>query len=119
MNNERDAQRNCRETASKYIDAGDPLGWFEALYFRAATDTSIIPWAGLAPNPNVVEWLDHQGSNLSGLVRNPVKVGSGLGDDAGEVEIFQRHGFVQILFEDYLENEAPPVRRIRVTYRRE
>ena len=38
----------AREMASKYISAGDPLGWFEALYARAAADISIIPWADLA-----------------------------------------------------------------------
>lgn len=68
----------AREIAHKHLDVGDPLGWFEDLYSRAGEDTSIIPWADLMPNPNLVGWLNQRGSAASGLA---LKVGSGLGDD--------------------------------------
>jgi hypothetical protein len=39
-----------------------------------------IPWADLAPNPSLVEWLDTHA--VSGRA---LKVGAGLGDDAEEL----------------------------------
>jgi SAM-dependent methyltransferase len=72
----------AREIAQKYIDSGDPLGWFEELYSYANQDPSIIPWVELAPNPNLVEWLNRTGTAGPGRA---LKVGSGLGDDAEEL----------------------------------
>lgn len=72
----------AREIAHNHLKVGDPLGWFEDLYSQAGKDTSIIPWADLTPNPNLVAWLERQGSAGSGLA---LKVGSGLGDDAEEL----------------------------------
>jgi hypothetical protein len=72
----------AREIAHRHLDAGDPLGWFEALYAQAGDDTSIIPWADLKPNPNLIEWLNQYCPGGSGLA---LKVGSGLGDDAEEL----------------------------------
>ena len=71
----------AREIAHEHLKKGDPLGWFEALYSVAGEDFTIIPWADLLPNPNLVEWLDQRGL-FSGLA---LKVGSGLGDDAEEL----------------------------------
>lgn len=45
----------AREIARKHLEVGDPLGWFEDLYSQAGEDTSIIPWADMMPNPNVVD----------------------------------------------------------------
>lgn len=72
----------AREIAHKHLVAGDPLGWFEDLYSIAGEDTSIIPWADLSPNPNLVDWLNQRDPGASGLA---LKVGSGLGDDAEEL----------------------------------
>ncbi len=83
----------AREIAHEHLDAGDPLGWFEDLYSQAGEDTSVIPWADLAPNPNLVEWLDRQGPASSGLA---LKVGSGLGDDAEELA---RRGYETTAFD--------------------
>ena len=83
----------AREIARKHLEAGDPLGWFEDLYSQAGDDTSIIPWADLAPNPNLIEWLDHHGPVFSGKA---LKVGSGLGDDAEELAC---RGFDTIAFD--------------------
>jgi Methyltransferase domain len=59
------------------------LGWFEVLYSRAGQDASTIPWADLAPNPNLVAWFEK--NKLDGAGRTAIKVGCGLGDDAEEL----------------------------------
>jgi hypothetical protein len=68
----------ARKLAKEYVAAGDPLGWFEALY--AEGDPSKIPWADLKVNPNFEEWLVRK--NLQGEGKRTLKVGCGLGDDA-------------------------------------
>jgi 2-polyprenyl-3-methyl-5-hydroxy-6-metoxy-1,4-benzoquinol methylase len=83
----------AREIAHKHLDSGDPLGWFEDLYSQADEESSIIPWAELEPNPNLIDWLDQHGSANSGLA---IKVGSGLGDDAEELA---RRGFETTAFD--------------------
>ncbi|MBY5163322.1 methyltransferase domain-containing protein [Nitriliruptoria bacterium AS10] len=57
--------------------------WFEPLYRDAAGDPSAVPWAGLAPHPHVVGWLDQPGLDVTGV--DAVVVGCGLGDDAVEL----------------------------------
>jgi hypothetical protein len=91
MNEEHRA--TAREIAHKHLDMGDPLGWFENLYSQAGEDISIIPWADLKPNPNLVDWLDQQEPTAFGLA---LKVGSGLGDDAEELV---RRGFITTAFD--------------------
>jgi len=84
----------AREIAHRHLAAGDALGWFEELYARAKGDASIIPWADLTPNPNLVSWLDeHQ---IVGTSRTALKVGCGLGDDAEELA---RRGFSTTAFD--------------------
>jgi SAM-dependent methyltransferase len=83
----------ARKIARKHLESGDPLGWFEDLYRLAGEDTSIIPWAELKPNPNLVEWLNQQWVCNSGLA---LKVGCGLGDDAEELA---RRGLKTIAFD--------------------
>lgn len=36
-----------------------------------------------------------------------------------ELSLFKDHGLKELIFEDYLDSEKPPVRRFRVTYRKE
>jgi SAM-dependent methyltransferase len=84
----------ARDLVQRHLASGDALGWFEALYARAAGDASIIPWADLMPNPNVVTWLDqHQ---IAGAGRKALKIGCGLGDDAEELA---RRGFSTTAFD--------------------
>ncbi len=83
----------ARDIAQRHLEADDPLGWFEDLYSQAIEDTSIVPWADLKPNPNLVEWLNQHRSVCSGPA---LKVGSGLGDDAEEMA---RRGFDTIAFD--------------------
>jgi len=83
----------AREIAHKHLDSGDPLGWFEDLYAQADEKLSIIPWADLEPNPNLIDWLNQNGTANSGLAIN---IGSGLGDDAEELS---RRGFKTTAFD--------------------
>jgi hypothetical protein len=53
-----DQRTTAREIAYKHLKAGDPLSWFEDLYSRAGDDRSIIPWADLTPNPNLIDWFE-------------------------------------------------------------
>lgn len=84
----------AREIASHHLAHGDSLGWFEELYAGANGDASIIPWADLRPNPNLVAWLDT--SNTDGHGKNALKIGCGLGDDAEELA---RRGFETTAFD--------------------
>jgi uncharacterized protein YndB with AHSA1/START domain len=56
--------------------------WFEELYARSADDPERIPWARLAPRPELIKWLDRHppAPGTPALV-----VASGLGDDAEEL----------------------------------
>ena len=83
----------AREIAHKHLDSGDLLGWFEDLYSLADEESSIIPWADLKPNPNLIDCLNQNGDAHSGLAIN---IGSGLGDDAEELS---RYGFKTTAFD--------------------
>jgi SAM-dependent methyltransferase len=86
-------RKKARRLAQAYIDRGDPMGWFEALYVTAKGDPSRISWADLAANPNLVEWLD--GHPVDGR-RRTVTIGCGLGDDAEELA---RRGWDVVAFD--------------------
>lgn len=86
-------KKKARELAREHLEAGDPLGWFEELYSRAGADASMIPWADLEANPNLVRWLDR---NLPDHPGRALIVGSGLGDDAQELA---RRGVVTTAFD--------------------
>lgn len=87
-------RKAAREIAGRFLQKGDALGWFEELYSQADGDPSIIPWADLEPNPNLVEWLDAQ--RAAGNGSRALKIGCGLGDDAEELN---RRGFVTTAFD--------------------
>jgi hypothetical protein len=57
----------AQEIANRYLSKGDAFGWFEELYTQANGDASIVPWADLMPNPNLVTWLDNHGITGAGL----------------------------------------------------
>lgn len=75
------ADRNpVRRLANESIARGDATGWFETLYQEAEGRWDRIPWADLAPNPHLLEWLDSPaGGEGRGVC---LVVGCGLGDDA-------------------------------------
>ncbi len=68
--------------AEEYFKKKDPLGWFEAVYAEANGDELAIPWAHLAANPHLVEWLER---NPQSPGKKALVVGCGLGDDAEEL----------------------------------
>ncbi len=68
--------------------------WFEQVYSDANGDLSRIPWADLAPNPLLIEWLEQAAPDASG--KTAVVVGCGLGDDAEELA---RRGFTVTAFD--------------------
>ena len=84
----------AREMAQRHLAAEDPMGWFEVLYATADDNPSIIPWADLAPNPNLVQWMNKHG--LAGAGRKALTIGCGLGDDAEELS---RRGFETTAFD--------------------
>lgn len=83
----------ARKIAYKHLKAGDPLSWFEDLYSQAGDDASIIPWADLTPNPNLIDWFKRNDCAVYGKA---LKVGCGLGDDAEELA---RRGFETTAFD--------------------
>jgi SAM-dependent methyltransferase len=74
---------DVRALVDEHLGAGDPTGWFEALYAGAGDDADVVPWAGSAPHPYVTDWLDAPVATPPG--RRAVVVGCGLGDDAAEL----------------------------------
>jgi SAM-dependent methyltransferase len=96
----------ARRLAADSIARGDDVGWFEQLYAAAEAGTAAVPWADLAPNPNMVAAL----ADLSGLPypaglpelhmqprrERAVVVGCGLGDDA---EYVASLGFETVAFD--------------------
>lgn len=89
-----EARRKAGDLARESLAAGDPVGWFEALYAQARGDTGAISWADLAPNPNLTAWLDRE--KIEGRGRRALKIGCGLGDDAEEL---RRRGFLVTAFD--------------------
>ncbi len=71
----------ARTLARESIAKGDSVGWFERLYAEAARGNALVPWADLAPNPHVVEWLTRADPPRGRVL----DVGCGLGDTAEEL----------------------------------
>jgi hypothetical protein len=71
------------ELAAEYCAKGDPTGWFEQLYREAEEGAVRIPWADLAPNPNLIEfWAGHP---IASAGKQALTIGCGLGDDAEQL----------------------------------
>jgi SAM-dependent methyltransferase len=83
-----------RRLATESIARGDATGWFEELYQRAGGSWDRIPWADLAPNPYLIEWLATGEADDCG--RACLVVGCGLGDDA---EALAARGFDVVAFD--------------------
>lgn len=82
----------ARTLARESIGQGDAVGWFERLYAEAAQGEAVVPWADLAANPHVVEWLEREAPQA----RRVLDVGAGLGDTAEELS---RRGFEVVAFD--------------------
>lgn len=82
----------ARALARESLARGDAVGWFERLYAEADRGDAVVPWADLAPNPHVVEWLEREAPAPG----RALDVGCGLGDTA---EDLARRGFEVIAFD--------------------
>lgn len=89
-----DNRARARELAAEYVAKGDPTGWFEQLYREAERGAARIPWADLAPNPNLIEfWKQHP---VSSGGKQALTIGCGLGDDAEQLAAW---GFATTAFD--------------------
>ncbi len=75
-----DKRARTREIAAQFLERGDPLGWFDALYKESVGDTEKIPWADMETNRFFKAWAES--TDLKGDGRTALVVGCGLGDDA-------------------------------------
>lgn len=82
-----ESRRRAKKLAMESLARGEPSGWFETFYREAAGDAAAIPWADLAPNPHLLQWLDRQPARGAPIPRGgrALVVGCGLGDDAAEL----------------------------------
>ena len=118
----------ARRYAQEALAAGDPTGWFERLYDAAERGEATVPWAELRPNPHLLTWAASRG--VRGAGEAALVVGCGLGDDAEalagmgfSVSAFDVAGTAiarcRARFPDSpvrLDDERPPVRRLRAEY---
>lgn len=71
------------------------MAWFEELYAQVeSSGLTVVPWADLEPNPNLLAWLDRE--QVDGAGKSALVVGCGLGDDAEELS---RRGFQVTAFD--------------------
>jgi len=75
-----DPRARARELAAEALAAGQPNAWFEQLYAEAAAGRAVVPWADLAPNPELAQWPGLAGPAHPG--QRALVVGAGYGDDA-------------------------------------
>lgn len=92
--NKNEGRRQAMQLAQQHRDNGDFLNWFEQLYASAQNDANAIPWADLAPNPQLVDWINEH--VLQGADKTAVVIGCGLGDDA---ELLAERGFAVTAFD--------------------
>lgn len=87
-------RQRAQQLASEFLARADATGWFEALYAEAGNNCAAVPWADLAPNPNLVDWSRNQ--NLAGGGKTALVIGCGYGDDA---EFLAKLGFHVVAFD--------------------
>lgn len=88
------SRHRAQQLAAEFLARSDANGWFEALYAEAGNDYAVVPWADLAPNPNLVEWSIAQ--ELKGVGKTALVIGCGYGDDA---EFLAELGFAVVAFD--------------------
>jgi SAM-dependent methyltransferase len=69
-----------RELQAAFERRGDAVGWFEALYQEGLANPDLIPWARMAPRPELESWYQRTRPALQD--RTCLVIGCGLGDDA-------------------------------------
>ena len=76
-----ESEREDIISRAKSVVNDEPIGWFDQLYGMANRDPAIIPWARMAPNQIMMNWVEENCSLGNALV-----IGCGLGDDAVGLE---------------------------------
>ena len=121
------ARAKARQLAQEFAQRGDATGWFEELYTQAQGNEQAIHWADMEVNPNLVEWLDRRNIQGKGKLALVLCRGRSAEEPPGnlpwplsteELDVFKGAGLLQVHFEDYFDQEGPPVRRFRVEYQR-
>lgn len=77
------------------IDTGEHSDFFKEVYTEAGDDPARVPWADLAPKPQLTDWLEAH----PGMGRRAVDIACGLGDNA---EAIAMAGYETLAF-DYSE----------------
>ena len=73
---------------------GEVSGWFEPVYEQAAGEEEAVPWARMSAHPVFLAWLEQ--NQPTGLGKNALVIGCGLGDDAEELS---KHDFAVSAFD--------------------
>lgn len=91
-------QEDVAAIVRRSLRAGDPTGWFDALYAAADGDTAAVPWQRGSLHPHVAGWLREALDDGAGPADlSPcLVVGAGLGDDAAALA---RMGLVVTAFD--------------------
>jgi ubiquinone/menaquinone biosynthesis C-methylase UbiE len=89
-----EGRRRAGLLAQEHRDRGDFMNWFESLYAAADGDINAIPWAEMAANAKLMDWITQHEFNGAG--KTAVVVGCGLGDDA---EALATRGFEVTAFD--------------------
>ncbi len=89
-----DLRLYVQQLATEAIQKSEPSAWFEVLYASAKGDTAQIPWAKLAPHPDLQDWLNTH--ELFAQGQKALIIGCGLGDDA---EALAKLGFEVTAFD--------------------
>ena len=76
-----ESEREDIISRAKSVVNDEPIEWFDQLYGMANRDPAIIPWARMAPNQIMMNWVEENCSLGNALV-----IGCGLGDDAVGLE---------------------------------
>jgi SAM-dependent methyltransferase len=74
------ARGKVKAAAHESLAKGDAIAWFDRVYRDAQGATDAVPWADLAPNPGLLEWIKR--GSFDGCGDRALVVGCGLGDDA-------------------------------------
>ena len=88
-----DAKKATERLAQAYADRGNPNGWFEEFYARAAGDIKEVYWADLKPHPLLLDWIERSPVSSG---KRAITIGCGLGDDA---QVLMDHGYEVIAFD--------------------
>lgn len=89
-----ESRDRVRDLAAPFLERGDAVGWFDALYRDAGDDVAGVPWHHADPHPALATWLASERVPPRGT-RTAV-VGCGLGRDA---EVLARAGLEVTAFD--------------------